>query len=111
MDDPRWIWGRKYIQLKQDKNAVTRQKIGILNKRGWIAYSLKKDLFIKRYRFDPLSLYTDYGVNTELYTDKDFLEIETLGSYECIEPGDYAEHKENWYIFDKEVVWHLWAVL
>jgi len=99
MDDPRWIWGRKYIQLKQDRDAKTRQKIGLLNKQGWAAYDLGEDLFIKRYGFDPDAPYVDYGVNTEIYTDKDILEIETLGRYDDVEPGGCTEHKENWYIF------------
>lgn len=99
MDDPRWIWGRKYIQLKQDRNEKIRQKIGLLNKQGWAAYNLGEDLFIKRYGFDPDASYTDFGVNTEIYTDRDILEVETLGRYDDIEPGGCAEHKENWYIF------------
>lgn len=99
MDDPRWIWGRKYIQLKQDRNEKIRQKIGLLNKQGWAAYNLGEDLFIKRYGFDPDASYTDFGVNTEIYTDMDILEVETLGRYDDIEPGGCAEHKENWYIF------------
>ena len=99
MDDPRWIWGRKYIQLKQDRDAKIRQKIGLLNKQGWAAYNLGEDLFIKRYGFDPNASYADFGVNTEIYTDKDILEVETLGRYDNIEPGGCAEHKENWYIF------------
>lgn len=99
MDDPRWTWGRKYIQLKQDRDAKIRQKIGLLNKQGWVAYNLGEDLFIKRYGFDPDASYVDYGVNTEIYTDKDILEVETLGRYDDIEPGGCAEHKENWYIF------------
>lgn len=99
MDDPRWTWGRKYIQLRQDRDAKIRQKIGILNKQGWAAYNLGEDLFIKRYGFDQDAFYADFGVNTEIYTDKDILEVETLGRYDDIEPGGCAEHKENWYIF------------
>lgn len=34
MADPRWVWGKKYIQLKQDPRAKSRQKLGILNTLG-----------------------------------------------------------------------------
>lgn len=103
MDDPRWIWGNKYIQLKQDKEAKTRQKLGILNKLGWIAYCLGEDLFIKKYNYDADAEYADYGVNSEIYTDKDIFEVETLGKFAEIAPDNYAEHAENWYVFKSKI--------
>jgi len=103
MNDPRWVWGAKYIQLKQDPNAKSRQKLGILNTPGWVAYSLKDDLFIKRYKYDPEAKYTDLGVNTEIYTDPDILEIETLGAFEKIPAGGFVEHKENWSLFKADI--------
>lgn len=103
MEDPRWVWGKKYIQCLQDPNRKTCQKIGILNTQGWAAYNLSDYTFIKRYGFNQNSNYTDFGVNTELYTDQNVLEIETLGEYKEISPGDFAEHTECWYLFNKRV--------
>jgi hypothetical protein len=103
MNDPRWIWGEKYIQLKQDPSAKTRQKLGILNTLGWAAYYLNSQIFIKRYPYNPNKEYTDFGVNTEIYTDKDIFEVETLGNFTSISPEGYTEHKENWYIFKSEI--------
>jgi hypothetical protein len=100
MDDPRWIWGRKYIQLSQDPESTTRQKLGILNTLGWAAYYLNSQVFIKRYEYSPEVGYTDFGVNTEIYTDAEIIEVETLGAFATIEPDKYIEHKENWYLFD-----------
>ena len=34
MSDPRWTWGRRYIQLRQDPTATTKQKVGLLNRQG-----------------------------------------------------------------------------
>ena len=34
MNDPRWMWGEKYIWAKQDPKIVSEQKIGIMNKQG-----------------------------------------------------------------------------
>ena len=79
MRDPRWIWGAKYIQLKQDPKAKTKQKVGLMNTLGWAAYYLKGELFIKRYDFDPKAEYPDFGCNTETFTDPDMIEIETIG--------------------------------
>jgi hypothetical protein len=103
MDDPRWIWGKKYIQLKQDPEAKTKQKLGMLNTPGWAAYYLKGNLFCKRYKYDPEATYTDFGVNTEIYTDSDIFEVETLGAFKKIPPEGYSEHFENWSLFKVEI--------
>ena len=97
MADPRWIWGNKYIQMRQDPNATTPQKVGILNKTGWAAYALNGDLFVKRYKFDENGKYPDFGVNTECFTNADILEVETLGPLKKLAPdGGTVEHEEVW---------------
>jgi hypothetical protein len=103
MADPRWIWGKKYIQLCQDPTVSARQKIGLLNTLGWVAYVLNGEVFIKNYDYDPLANYIDFGVNTEIYTDADILEIESLGAYNSVHPDDYIEHTERWQLLRAEV--------
>lgn len=103
MKDSRWIWGTKYIQLKQNPEAKTRQKLGILNTLGWAAYYLNGELFIKRYKYEPKARYTDFGVNTEIYTDPDILEVETLGELKKIPPGESVEHVESWLLFKAKI--------
>src|ERR1051325_10946729 len=39
MRDPRWIWGTKYIQLRNDPARNTAQKLGLMNTPGWAAYA------------------------------------------------------------------------
>ena len=75
MTDPRWTWGRKYIQLRQDPKAT-----------------------IKRYPCLPGAEYADMGCNTETYTDPDMLEVETLGPVARIEPGEHVDHAESWLV-------------
>lgn len=99
MDDPKWIWGNKYIQLKQDNRSNTRQKLGVLNTLGWIAYYLNGELFVKRYKYFPETSYPDFGVNTEIYTDSDMSELETLGPLKKMPPDGFVEHFESWSIF------------
>jgi hypothetical protein len=104
MSDPRWTWGEKYIQLRQDPKATTKQKFGILNTQGWAAYALKSEVFVKRYAYDPKATYPDYGVNTESYTDKDMLEVETAGPMTNIPAdGGEAAATERWYLFKAKV--------
>ena len=104
MSDARWTWGEKYIQLRQDPNAKTKEKVGLLNKVGWGAYYLNGELFIKRYPYDPDATYPDYGCNTETFTDGDMLEFETLGPLVKIPAkGGKVEHVEMWYLFKAEI--------
>ncbi|MGZ6266834.1 MAG: hypothetical protein ACXWN4_08010 [Candidatus Limnocylindrales bacterium] len=102
MSDPRWTWGRKYIQLRQDPLATTKQKAGLLNRKGWAAYVLGSDAFIKRYPYDPGAVYADMGCNTETYTDPDILEIESLGPVTRLEPEAHLEHVETWLLAHTE---------
>jgi hypothetical protein len=96
MSDPRWTWGRKYIQLSQDPKAKSKQKVGMLNTAAWAAYVLNGEVFVKRYGYEAGATYTDMGCNTETYTDPNILEIETLGPLSRIEPGASVEHCESW---------------
>lgn len=96
MQDPRWIWGNKYIQLSQDPAQNSEQKIGILNKQGWAAYILKDEIFIKSVLFDPKARYTDFMSNNEVYVNGELIEVETLGPVTRLVPGDSLEHTEKW---------------
>jgi hypothetical protein len=96
MTDPRWTWGRKYIQLRQDPKATTKQKVGFRNSKGWAAYLLGGDAVIFAYANDPDATYADMGCNTETYTDPDMLEVETLGPVTKLEPGAHVDHLESW---------------
>ncbi|MBA2255393.1 MAG: hypothetical protein H0W07_09790 [Chloroflexi bacterium] len=96
MSDPRWTWGRRYLQLRQDPSATTKQKAGVRNTRGWSAYMLDGVAFIKRYAFAPDATYPDMGCNTELFTDPEMLEVETLGPLTRLAPGSAVDHVESW---------------
>jgi hypothetical protein len=96
MADPRWTWGTRYFQLRQDVKATCPQKVGFLNTKGWAAYTLGSDLFIKRYAFDPSATYADLGCNTETFTNEDMIEVETLGPLTRLAPGASVEHLEAW---------------
>lgn len=96
MSDPRYTWGRKYVQLRQDTAAKTNTKFGVRNTKGWAAYTLNDTLFVKRFGFDPAAEYPDFGCNAEFYTDHTFIEVESLGPFRAVEPGETVEHVEIW---------------
>ncbi|MDD5726960.1 MAG: hypothetical protein PHV59_00210 [Victivallales bacterium] len=103
MADPRFIWGDKYIQLKEDSSRPSKQKIGLLNKPGWAAYALNGDLFLKKQGYCADAVYPDYNCNAEFFTMPGFLEMETLSPLKRIVPGAYVENCETWQLFKLRV--------
>jgi hypothetical protein len=100
--DPRWGIGTKYIQLRQEGNPVGKfneQMGGIFNSAGWCAYFRKGHLFVKKAEVYKGARYPDFGCNCEVYTDRNSLELETLGPLQILEPGQTAEHTEDWWLF------------
>mgnify|MGYP001027535298 FL=1 len=97
--DSRWHWGDRYVFLKQDPTADSSQKIGCQNPYGWAAYSTRNELFVKYFPFDGKAAYPDFNVNFEAWTNKDMLEIETLGPLCTLQPGEATSHQEEWSLF------------
>ena len=98
MSDPRFTWGRRYVQVRQVEGAPTKAKIGMLNRQGWAAYLHDGVALIKRFGAVDGATYPDLGCNTELFTDGSMLELETLGPLRRMDSGDSVEHVETWLI-------------
>lgn len=96
MNDPRWVWGEKYIQAIQNPLLASEQKIAVLNKQGWIAYYLEGELLIKKFDCKEGATYPDFGCNNETYIAEKYLEIETLSPLTILAPGKIVEHTEHW---------------
>jgi hypothetical protein len=96
MGDPRFIWGEKYIQMREDASHESKQKIGMNNTLGWAAYALKDELFIKRFDYLPTENYPDNGCNCEFFTMPHFLEVETLSPLVRLAPDGVVHHREEW---------------
>lgn len=99
MADPRWTWGDRYLQLRQDNAIPAKQKVGATNSRGWVAYLLREDVFLKRFGYSPAAAYPDFGSNCELFTMPEFLEVESLGPLTRLAPGETSTHTERWGLF------------
>ncbi len=95
-NDPRLVYGKDYLLLKQDSSAAEPCKVGFNAARGWIAYVNQGVALVKSCEYDPEAEYPDNGCNVESYTCADFLEIETLAPLHILEPGETAEHVEIW---------------
>ncbi|MCC5843239.1 MAG: hypothetical protein JJU05_03200 [Verrucomicrobia bacterium] len=99
MADPRWTWGSRYLELRQDPERDAPQKVGFFNSLGWVACEVNDALFVVKYAVHPNAPHADMGANTELFTNGDMLEVETLGALTRIAPGGNAEHTEHWGLF------------
>jgi hypothetical protein len=116
LQDRRWTLGTQYILLRQSAeqlpklntmiiceavpyNQATPQKIGAFVPDGWIAYANRNHLFVKKTKLIRNATYPDLGCNMETFTNKDMLEIETLGPLVELKSGKSIEHTEEWSLF------------
>lgn len=101
MDDPRVSWGRSHVQLREDLTIDGKFKLGVQNRQRWVACWVHGGLMVRTFGFDPTARYPDGGCNCEMFTMPGFLEMETLGPLECLQPGQQARHVE---------IWHFWTL-
>jgi len=94
--DKRWKFTNKFLVLRQDRSDHSPQKTGLFNVDTRAAYLLGTDLFIKRCQAQLDAVYPDYHCSFEIFTNGDFLELETLGPLVDLTPGATAEHIERW---------------
>lgn len=99
MNDSRVTWGSDYTLLRQDVTKNKPFKLGLSIPQGWLAYLNDGFLFIKAHYFDKQGAYPDGGVNVELYTNALFLELESLGTLQTLNPGETAVYTESWSIY------------
>jgi len=79
----------------------SRSKVGLPNRRGWIAYLLGDELFVKwSKRHRDSEEYADCGASAQCYRDERFIELETLGPLVTVNPGEHVSHREVWTLID-----------
>jgi hypothetical protein len=81
--DSRWVLGTDYVQLQQQTNPTGRfpeQMTGVYNPAVWVAYFLNGTIFLKCAPVAHVDVYPDFGCNFEVFTNPDFLELESLGA-------------------------------
>ncbi|HEX4771645.1 MAG TPA: hypothetical protein VH351_12480 [Bryobacteraceae bacterium] len=94
--DPRWIFTRKHLILKQDPEATTEQKAGLFNTDTFAAYLLDTTVFAKQSEAYLGVPYADFHCSCQMFTNRDFMELETLGPFTDIEPETSISHVERW---------------
>ena len=71
-------------------------KIGSLNTSGWVAYLNGAILMVKRFEPEPELPHADLGCNVEVYSNDQYIELETLAPMQRIQPTQEAVYPETW---------------
>jgi hypothetical protein len=97
--DKRMMLDNNYIFVKQDEKIKEPFKIGLMINPNWAGYYVDGQIFIKK-TIPIEGEYPDFGCNVEVFTNSEFLELETLSPFKIVEPQDYIEHKEIWNLIE-----------
>jgi hypothetical protein len=95
--DPRIQLGRSMWSLYQKKNTKAF-KIGLRHTEGWIGYQLGDLFFAKWISHEIDATYPDRGCNTEVFTNSDILEIESLAPELPVPANSHSVHTEWWHL-------------
>ena len=96
--DTRWTFGKKYILLRQDVNKGPT-KMGLAHRCGWVGYVNSNTLFVKRFDYRDGAVYPDRGTRYQTFSNEDMLEMETVGEFVTLRPGESATLREQWELF------------
>jgi len=97
LSDARWRFLPRHVTLRQDPQTTDPpQKIGSFHQETWCAYVWNGFVFRKLSQAYPHMDYPDMGCSFELFTNRDMLELETLGPIVSLEPGECVRHEEEW---------------
>lgn len=102
MSSDRIYWGRKYVTLKQDRNATEPIKLGFDLNCETVYYVLNDDIFCKKFETKhPTAEYPDGGCSFETYTNSCMIEVESLSELKTVEPGETSKLVECWSLCKK----------
>ncbi len=94
--DERWLFTKNYLILKADATKNSPQKAGLFNEKTFAAYLLGTDLFTKRADANAYAPHPDFHCSLEMFTNPEFLELETLGPLVDLLPDNSVGHVEHW---------------
>ena len=100
LGDSRFRLTNSEARIRQDKFVKKAFKAGFNVEDGFTAYAVEGQLFVKSFGGYEDVRYPDYSCNVEVYTNELFLECELLGGLRSYAPGETAELREKWSIFD-----------
>ena len=101
-DDPRFVANDVALEVRATADRIAGLdvpfKVGSSMRRGWAAHWRDGLLFVKYAGHQEHRDYADMGASGQIYSHGDFTELETLGPLTDLDPGEAAEHHEDWEI-------------
>ena len=92
-------WSRDAVVV--GGSSGPKQKVGVENTNGWVAYQRGSMLFAKwAAPHDADDQYVDRGASVQVYRDHRFIELETLSPIRRLERGDALHHREIWRVIE-----------
>ncbi|MDO4939468.1 MAG: hypothetical protein Q4E54_05840 [Lachnospiraceae bacterium] len=95
--DERLTWSRNHLSAKYIP-IPDYFKIGMYTKSGIATYTNKGQKFDLMFGTEHFGNYPDNGCNYELYMNKAFIEMESLGEVKHLSKGECVTHTEYWRI-------------
>lgn len=96
--DPELDLRRDEVRVHSSSDSA-KAKVGTANRRGWLAYAVDGELFVKwATPHDDGADHVDFGATAQCYRDDRFLELETLGPLVTLRPGATVRHRETWWL-------------
>ncbi len=95
LKDPRLHLHNRHFVLQQDPEIWRPFKAGMLNPEGFGLYALDGWVVTAQHEVVPGGNYTDGGSSFEVYTGNAFMEIEALGEFKEVAPGESLVHTET----------------
>ncbi|MBI2689172.1 MAG: hypothetical protein HYX27_22950 [Acidobacteria bacterium] len=96
LTDPRWKFTNKYLTLRQDPANPRPQKLGHWNAHTFGAYFLNGEIFLKEFFPTRGMAHPEFGASFEIFTNQDFLELETMGPFMKLAKDEALTHVEHW---------------
>ena len=96
MDDPRLRFGPEALEVRWDGGSGDYCKLGLYNSTGTASYTVGGQRFTLTFPVAPPEVCPDMGCNTEVFVNRRFLELESLGPTQTLAPGESARHTEHW---------------
>lgn len=100
MGDPRVKYGKSHIVINQDPQIANAYKLGTYNREGFLYYFVDGDLFVKEFDVSE-GEFPDFGCNSEIYVNGDFIELESLSPMVELQPKESVSHTEVWELIEK----------
>ena len=103
LNDSRVSFNEREIIVKGNNKQEQPFKIGIKGKEGWNILKYKKNgiSFSKAYQYFSQEEYVDLKASSQVFTNKKFIELETLSPLKKLNPNQVVEHIEYWELESK----------